>query len=75
MLIKAGLGGQFIYTNLDKVFQFKPYHECHIEFRFTSEKDSEYMFFSSKEKRDKAIEKILDAYRWERKICDLTEEG
>lgn len=34
--------------------------DCHIDFKF-----------ESNELRDKAFDQILDAYRWQRLVCDL----
>lgn len=40
--------------------------------KFTFGEEAERVFwFESKEEALKVIEKILDAYRWERRVCDL----
>ena len=38
---------------------------------FSTEDDYMTLEFSSMEERDKSFEKIIEAYRWDRKVCDL----
>lgn len=42
---------------------------------FEGEEGEAFFICESEEEASKVIEKILDAYRWERKICDLDQES
>jgi hypothetical protein len=63
--------------NLYNVTDFSLYSKEQIKFyhNFWNEdfQDQGHTFlsFDSEEERDKAFEEIIDAYRWQRLVCDL----
>jgi hypothetical protein len=71
MIVKHKEGERIIYINFDKVTQFKTHFSTGIRFMFDTGDDIENFNFESEEKRNEALEKILDSYRCQRQICNL----
>lgn len=58
------------FINFNNVFS---YYQVGKSLQFYGKGDDDYdsFDFASKKEADQAIEKILDAYRWQRVVCDL----
>lgn len=63
--------------NLDQITCFVRYKDVGLKFYYSfwmdclDEEGSTYLEFRSMSERDEAFDKILDAYRWQRLVCDL----
>ncbi len=64
-------------VNLKNVIEFKKSYSYPFSIEFvTCLKNGEIIIrFNSDEERDKAYEKIIDSYRWERHHVNLNENG
>ena len=69
MLIKCKSEQNLIYINFDRISKLEKYFDNQIRFMFDDY--YEYIFFETEEMRDKAMENILDSYKWQRITCDL----
>lgn len=58
--------------NLDKVIRF--YTSSKNIIRFFCDSDNFFdLYFASDEERDKAFDRIINSYHWQRQICDLND--